>query len=656
MSKWKKLYNQIRLLCLVLQGFKYQSSKQYLRYERGHQNPQQFKRLMRLLPFNSGYEKILNDILSVKMVLQERSDCFATPYALVVETDRQKKVCLLPDFPDEVTQNTETLIALLRNKGALLVRDCKNMYPLRLQVWRYEAGSYYIDGTEISEQDIKHLAEDLPSDTLVCEFTEPAADYGFTCPMLHITMVKSEDGTFSETAAYVTDGHCMDASQGQIPPVNDSRVDAARAFAGYVSRKFRELPYLHLTMMLTQNGFVLMQFDCGQDLVHIPCLPDEVEQLLARLEKNQPALTWQEKREQLYKYITSWQAKRKGFVDFMYRNWLRGLKEDNKTHCTSRKEKRWAHRRGFYSYHIRQYHLTEENYREILSDYDYKRLRPLNCRYHKWLWDKQMSYFVLSPFGDYLPEYYYRVVPEKGKVTVIPYDPACDDGTLDDIIALVRRKGKLALKPTVGSHGEGFYKLSYADGDIYVNNERCTVDEVKQLLAGRKSTYIVSEYVEMHHELKQIYDKVACTIRVMTIQNGASSPVKNAYLRIGTSFTGNTDNLGSGGIAVPIDLETGHLEKAELLIDHEFTPCDIHPDTGAPVQGQIPYWEDIKGKITKICDYLRPLEYLGFDIVVTEDGFRILEINTHQDLHKYPDYPQEVKDYFTEKMARRKMK
>ena len=65
------------------------------------------------------------------------------------------------------------------------------------------------------------------------------------------------------------------------------------------------------------------------------------------------------------------------------------------------------------------------------------------------------------------------------------------------------------------------------------------------LLNGLTSTYIVSEYIEMHHALQRIYDKVACTVRVMTIRDGAPSPIKNAYFRIGTSFTGNTDNLGS---------------------------------------------------------------------------------------------------------------
>ena len=105
-----------------------------------------------------------------------------------------------------------------------------------------------------------------------------------------------------------------------------------------------------------------------------------------------------------------------------------------------------------------------------------------------------------------------------------------------------------------------------------------------------------------------------------------------------------------------MELETGRFGSAELLAEHEFRPCPTHPDTGVPVEGTLPHWEEMKAEIEKICAYLSPLEYLGFDIVITEDGFRILEINTHQDLHKYPYYPQEVKDYFAGKLAQRKAK
>lgn len=650
-----KLNHEIKLLHLMLHGFKYQAAVQYLRLRRKHPHPQQLKTILRLLPFHNGYDKMLCDILSVSMVLQEKSEYFAVPCAVITAWDGQKKACMLSDPSRRITTDMQTLIALLRNKGALLVRAAQNMYPLRWQEWRCESGKYYIDRVEVTERDICRAAEDLPEDTLLSEYVEPSADYGCTWPVLHIVMVRSDTGDAGIVDEYISDAFSHGTPQQTMPQSNDGRIASAHEFAAYIGRKFYELPYMHLMFLLGRERLVLVQFDTGRDLPYMEQLPAEVEQLLKNMQKVQQG-SHRDKKKTLYRYYTSWQARRKGFVGFMYRNWLRGLADDNKARCTTRKEKRWAHQRGFYSYRIRQYHLTEENYRYILSDYDYKRLRPLNCRYHHWLWDKQMLYDVLRPFRDYLPTYYCRLVLQNGRVSVIPYDPACEIGSPEDIIALLRQKGKLALKPAVGSHGEGFCQLAFAEGNFLANGKKQSEEGIRNLLGELKDTYIVSEYIEMHHDLKRIYDKVACTIRVMTIQNGTASPIKNAYFRIGTSFTGNTDNLGSGGIAAPVDLESGRFEKAELLVDHEFTPCEIHPDTGVPVRGQIPHWEEIKAKITEICTYLRPLEYLGFDIVVTDTGFKILEINTHQDLHKYTGYPQEVKDYFAEKLVRRKIK
>ena len=58
-------------------------------------------------------------------------------------------------------------------------------------------------------------------------------------------------------------------------------------------------------------------------------------------------------------------------------------------------------------------------------------------------------------------------------------------------------------------------------------------------------------------------------------------------------------------------------------------------------------------EICHISRNLSPLEYLGYDVVVTEGGFKILEVNLHQDLHRYPLYPADVKEYLTERAAQK---
>ena len=62
-----------------------------------------------------------------------------------------------------------------------------------------------------------------------------------------------------------------------------------------------------------------------------------------------------------------------------------------------------------------------------------------------------------------------------------------------------------------------------------------------------------------------------------------------------------------------------------------------HPDTGISWEGQkLPNWEYCKEGINRICKQLSSLDYLGLDIIITEDGIKLCEINSHPDL----DYAQ----------------
>ena len=44
----------------------------------------------------------------------------------------------------------------------------------------------------------------------------------------------------------------------------------------------------------------------------------------------------------------------------------------------------------------------------------------------------------------------------------------------------------------------------------------------------------------------------------------------------------------------------------------------------------------MKDTVQKICKYISSLSYLGFDVIITESGMKICEINTHPAL----DYAQ----------------
>ena len=99
-----------------------------------------------------------------------------------------------------------------------------------------------------------------------------------------------------------------------------------------------------------------------------------------------------------------------------------GCKEDNRTAHTTRAQKRWAHQRRVLLYRIAQYGLTEENYRDFLSDYQYKRLRPLNPGFQKWFWNKTNLPDILGDYAHCLPRYFFRVLVSGGRQRIYGYD------------------------------------------------------------------------------------------------------------------------------------------------------------------------------------------------------------------------------------------
>lgn len=58
--------------------------------------------------------------------------------------------------------------------------------------------------------------------------------------------------------------------------------------------------------------------------------------------------------------------------------------------------------------------------------------------------------------------------------------------------------------------------------------------------------------------------------------------------------------------------------------------CWYHTDTHQLLEGVIPSWSEVKEKLLEISAYIPQVVYMGFDVVVTENGFKILEINSHE--------------------------
>lgn len=326
-------------------------------------------------------------------------------------------------------------------------------------------------------------------------------------------------------------------------------------------------------------------------------------------------------------------------------------------HETSWRQKLWAHRRGFYSDRIAKFGLTESNYQEFLSDFAYQKLHRINGAYSRWIDDKLVIRYLLAPFKDYLPDYYFQA--KKSQVTPLPDLPSGYAPSLEGIIRLLTDKGELAFKPMAGSHGIGFYKLSSSHQNYYINDKLVSRDELVSILDQEKD-YILTEYVTSHEDIRRIYSGSPNTLRFLVIKPPQSPLIySNAHLRFGTSASGVVDFTTDGGLFSTVDLETGRYSGCMKFMEHYAEKCDVHPDSGVAIEGVLPHLKNIKQVLQEISLYLPQIKFMGYDIIVTPESFKIIEINSHPALgpqqHHSPLFrDEETRQFFTDLINERR--
>lgn len=301
-------------------------------------------------------------------------------------------------------------------------------------------------------------------------------------------------------------------------------------------------------------------------------------------------------------------------------------------------KKLWAYRHGFLSYRLDLYpELGESTWEQYVTDFEYRWLRHINPKYRAWMEDKITIKYVAAVFNRHLPAYYYFISCRAGENRVIPLMD-CPHGfapTVEDVLRLARECGTVALKPDEGSHGEGFYKLSHVDGSYFLNDVSASVERVEEILRDPKNQYLVTEYIDLHPDLKRLYPGAVNSVRITTFKrDGVLPEIGNAYLRIGSSRTGAVDNVVAGGFVAEVDVATGRFGDARTLVDNRLVRTSVHPDTNELMEGVLPHWDMVCGRVLSIAHAIPQLEYMGFDVAITEDGFKLLEVN------RYPDYPR----------------
>lgn len=291
----------------------------------------------------------------------------------------------------------------------------------------------------------------------------------------------------------------------------------------------------------------------------------------------------------------------------------------------------WCLRHGFSvnDYNIFGHENMRKNYRDYLSVKQYNQLHPINGMFTLWIDDKLTVKHVFSRFGEHLPLYYFDI--EDGAALRLPDCPdSVKANGYEGIVELVRQEKKLALKQLLGTYGRGFYRLEYVDGEFYITGKKATEEELIQLLKSLNH-YLVTEFITNHEALRNIWPEATNTLRVIMANVEQEPVVLRTFIRFGNKKSNGVDNAhsGGGGLMSVVDEDTGKIMFTFTLDAEGYaTRITNHPDSGASFDITIPHWDMVIDTCHKICRSYPELRYWGLDVAITDEGFKILEINS----------------------------
>lgn len=290
-------------------------------------------------------------------------------------------------------------------------------------------------------------------------------------------------------------------------------------------------------------------------------------------------------------------------------------------------------RRGFLGESLAIYGLDRNDPAAYVTDFQrHVRTPDLNGRYRFVLQDKLL-------FGRLMQSFPAHAVPSFGVIHRgrMRFVRGSDRNAATYLRTLLRSHPALVVKPLAGGGGEQI-RILRRDGDgLLVNEKPLSASGLERLVAGMRQN-LVTPFIEQRTELATLYPRTANTLRLLSMWEPETGEpfLAAAVQRIGRAACYPADNWTQGGLSARVELDSGVLGPgvSHPAADGRLAWHDSHPDSGAAIAGfALPDWEAIHARMLEICRSLPFLTYVGWDLILTEDGFKILEGNHYPDLN-----------------------
>lgn len=189
------------------------------------------------------------------------------------------------------------------------------------------------------------------------------------------------------------------------------------------------------------------------------------------------------------------------------------------------------------------------------------------------------------------------------------------DSTPDQLRAFALRNRRFLAKDCESTQGKGVRLF-----EVDENN----VDEF--LLNNGSKPYLLEAFIQQHPAMAAPNPTSVNTLRITTARYHGKLAILGCCMRVGGANQ-FVDNFHNGGVAYPVDLESGVVvyPGKGYMGERVFFR---HPGTEYPMLGlKIPHWDMVMEGIQQIASKPENLGLIGWDVAVTEDGIDFIEAN-----------------------------
>lgn len=292
--------------------------------------------------------------------------------------------------------------------------------------------------------------------------------------------------------------------------------------------------------------------------------------------------------------------------------------------------------RGFLPEKARLYGLNRDNIDTYLSDVQRWLTRLVNGPYsvvfnNKILFDQVFGQYCNVP----------RTVAVCRQGRVIPHTDLWQHIEAGQAGPLM-----LVAKPLGGGGGGSVYFIRIDKRHAVVETNDATnprfsvkAEALGDVFSKQRVPFIVNEYVQQGDFSKRLYPLTVNTVRALVVRDTDSGEpyLVRAVLRVGNSESYPIDNFSLGGLSIEVNKETGILGHA-VAAAGRFTGqrWSTHPDTGEKITGAvIPNWQAHKRKLLALFRKLPYLHYCGFDLILQDEDFVVLEGNSYSQVRLF---------------------